>query len=408
MRIRSFFAPQSSGSGLSTLYRAARRDDADRVRAPVSGDGGSAVRPGFARDDVTIQSNDSANENAGIVSGGGSGASGSGRADGGIVGTSVRESSGRGPRFDEPIARNGYAWWYLDALSDDGQHGLSIIGLVGSVFSPFYAQARRNGPADPLAHCSMNVAVYGPKRNAWAFTEHGEMDVRRQRTALVIGDSSMEWENDILTVHFEEETAPLPGRISGVVRIHPLTLSADKPFVLDTHGRHRWGPIAPIARAEVELYRPGNVRWKGLAYVDTNAGSEPLEDGFSRWNWCRTTTKERMIVTYDALRRDRSRRTIQHVFHADGRTEPIAPLVERSLDRTKWGLSRDMRVDPHTQARLVRTLEDTPFYSRSEVLGSYLGEYAHGVHESLSLDRWKSRIVQFMLPYRMRRANPRT
>jgi len=253
----------------------------------------------------------------------------------------------------------------------------------------------------------MNVAVYGPKRNAWAFTEHGGSDVRRYRTALVIGQSSMEWENDVLTVRFEEKTTPLPGRISGVVRIHPQTLGEDKPFVLDRHGRHHWGPIAPIARAEVEIHRPGNVRWNGLAYVDTNAGSEPLEDGFTSWNWCRTTTKERMIVTYDAFRRDGSRHVIEHAFHANGRTEPMTRLVERSLDRTRWGLSRSMRVDPHTSARLIRTLEDTPFYSRSEVKGSYGGEYAHGVHESLSLDRWKSRIVQFMLPYRMRRVAPR-
>ncbi len=253
----------------------------------------------------------------------------------------------------------------------------------------------------------MNVAVYGPKRNAWAFTEQGGADVRRYRTALVIGSSSMEWENDSLTVRFEEKTSPLPGRISGVVRIFPQTLSEDKPFVLDTHGRHRWGPIAPIARAEVEMSRPGNVRWNGLAYVDTNAGAEPLEDGFSSWNWCRATTKERLVVTYDAFRRDGSRQLIQHAFHANGQTEKIEPLVERSLDRTRWGLSRTMRVDPHSSPRLVRTLEDTPFYSRSEVVGSYGGKVAHGVHESLSLDRWKSRIVQFMLPYRMRRASPR-
>jgi carotenoid 1,2-hydratase len=317
----------------------------------------------------------------------------------------VRESGGRGPRFDETIARNGYAWWYLDALSDDGQYGLSIIGLVGSVFSPFYAEARRQGPTDPLAHCSMNVAVYGPKRNAWAFTEHGRKDVRRDRASLVIGASSMEWEHDTLTVRFEEKTAPLPGRISGVVRIHPQTLSEDKPFVLDSHGHHHWGPIAPIARAEVEMREPGGVHWKGLAYVDTNAGSEPLEDGFRHWNWCRATTKERMIVTYDAFRRNGSRHLIQHAFYADGRTEGIENLIECPLDRTLWGLSRTMRVDRHTSGRLIRTLEDTPFYSRSEVRGSYLGAYAHGVHESLSLDRWKSRIVQFMLPRRMRRAS---
>jgi len=192
------------------------------------------------------------------------------------------------------------------------------------------------------------------------------------------------------------------------VRIHPKTLGEDKPFVLDSNGRHRWGPIAPIARAEVEIHRPDSARWKGLAYVDTNAGSEPLEDGFTSWNWCRSTTKERMIVTYDAFRRDGSRHVIQEAFFANGQTQPLEGLVERSLDRTRWGMPRTMRVDAQSPARLIRTLEDTPFYSRSEVQGSYLGEYAHGVHESLSLDRWKSRIVQFMLPYRMRREKPRT
>ena len=49
------------------------------------------------------------------------------------------------PRFDRPVPPNGYLWWYLDALSDDGRHGFTIIAFVGSVFSPYYAAARRRG-----------------------------------------------------------------------------------------------------------------------------------------------------------------------------------------------------------------------------------------------------------------------
>ena len=41
-----------------------------------------------------------------------------------------------GPRFDAPVPPGGYAWWYVDALSDDGRHGLTVIAFVGSVFSP--------------------------------------------------------------------------------------------------------------------------------------------------------------------------------------------------------------------------------------------------------------------------------
>ncbi|HVK66754.1 MAG TPA: carotenoid 1,2-hydratase [Polyangium sp.] len=317
----------------------------------------------------------------------------------------MRESRDRGPRFDEPIPRNGYAWWYLDALSDDGRSGVTIIGLLGSVFSPFYAAARKRGLADPLAHCSMNVALYGPQRDAWSFTERGGTDVRRYRNALVIGASSMEWQDDTFLVRFEEETAPLPGRVSGTVRIHPLATAHDS-FVLDTHGRHRWAPIAPIARAEVDIRRPESTRWTGMAYVDSNFGNEPLEDGFSGWNWSRATTRRRTVVTYDSVRRDGTRDLIQHSFGADGRSEPLEPLALARAPRTLWGMERPVRVDPGTSPELVRTLEDTPFYARSQLSGRYLGEHAHGVHEALSLDRFRTRVVQFMLPYRMRRVSP--
>ena len=59
-----------------------------------------------------------------------------------------------GPDFSVALARDGYAWWYVDALSDDGAHGLTIIAFIGSVFSPYYAWARRRGPADPARFCA--------------------------------------------------------------------------------------------------------------------------------------------------------------------------------------------------------------------------------------------------------------
>ena len=35
------------------------------------------------------------------------------------------------PSMRHATTRNGYAWWYLDALSDDGAHGLTIILFIG-------------------------------------------------------------------------------------------------------------------------------------------------------------------------------------------------------------------------------------------------------------------------------------
>ncbi len=40
--------------------------------------------------------------------------------------------------FDQPVPPR-LRWWYVDALSDDGQHGITLIAFIGSVFSPCYA-----------------------------------------------------------------------------------------------------------------------------------------------------------------------------------------------------------------------------------------------------------------------------
>ncbi len=45
-------------------------------------------------------------------------------------------SDPRGPDFGQAVAPGGYAWWYVDALSEDGTKALTIIAFVGSVFSP--------------------------------------------------------------------------------------------------------------------------------------------------------------------------------------------------------------------------------------------------------------------------------
>jgi len=66
----------------------------------------------------------------------------------------------RSERLDQEVEPGGYAWWYVDAISDDRRHGLTIIAFVGSVFSPYCAWS---GRADPLNHCAVAIALYGTK-----------------------------------------------------------------------------------------------------------------------------------------------------------------------------------------------------------------------------------------------------
>jgi carotenoid 1,2-hydratase len=203
--------------------------------------------------------------------------------------------------FDQPVASRGYRWWYIDALSEDGAHGITIIAFIGTVFSPWYAWAHRRGEVDPAEHCSVNVALYGtPKR--WAMTDRRASALKRDADTLAIGPSALRWDGTALTIDIEEVTAPIPSRLSGTVRVLPDAVS-DRAFVLDGAGRHRWQPIAARARVEVALTHP-TLSWSGPAYFDTNTGTVPLEDDFAEWDWCRAPMRDATAVLYNATRRD--------------------------------------------------------------------------------------------------------
>ena len=308
-----------------------------------------------------------------------------------------------GPRFDIPVGKNGYAWWYVDALSDDGKHGITIIALVGSVFSPYYAWARRRGDADPENFVAMNVALYGRPGARWAMTERGIKQLGRSSDEIRIGPSAMRWKDGSLHVALRETAVPFPRGIVGTLTLLPLGLNS-VDFTLDEQGRHRWWPIAPCARIVAEFERPA-LRWEGTAYFDSNRGSEPLENGFRSWNWSRAALPgNRTAVFYDLTDRMGGEKSIAYGFAPDGSAAALqSPPPLAPLPKILWRVGRTTRSDPGTRATVVRTLEDTPFYARSEVETSIDGGRAVGVHESLDLDRFDSRWCQFLLPFRMPR-----
>jgi carotenoid 1,2-hydratase len=73
------------------------------------------------------------------------------------------------------------------------------------------------------------------------------------------------------------------------------------------------------------------------------------------------------------------------------------------LTTTGWRIRRETRADAGGAATIVRTLEDTPFYARTLVSTQLLGVPVTAVHESLDLNRFASRWVQTLLPFRMPR-----
>ncbi|MGC4394573.1 carotenoid 1,2-hydratase [Hydrogenophaga crocea] len=309
--------------------------------------------------------------------------------------------------FDAPVPDGGYAWWYLDALSEDGRHGLTAIVFIGSVFSPYYAWAQQRGRGRALDHCAVNLALYaGPDAGAprgWTMTERGAGAVRQGRDALVIGPSEIAWDGEWLCLRVRERTAPWGRRIEGEIRVRPQALHATD-YPLDAAGRHRWTPIAPVARVQVALDAPA-LRWQGRAYLDSNRGDRPIAQDLQRWDWSRAAIgREGCAVFYDATRRDGSHAQWALRFGGTGAVHRVAePPPMSGLPRSAWGLRRRARADAGAPLRLHQPLEDGPFYARSVLRTRLLGWPADAIHETVDLDRWQRPLVQAMLPFRMPR-----
>ena len=272
------------------------------------------------------------------------------------------------------------------------------------MFSPYYARARartRAGAADPLAHCAINIAVYGPGAERWAFTEYGAAAVERGVDRLQVGHSRIGWEGDCLVIRFDERTPMFGQRVTGTVRLYPSALPGQRE-ALDARGRHAWWPVAPHAHVVAELTAPA-LTLRGSGYHDANFGSEPLEAGFCEWSWSRAALADRTAVLYDARRRDGSALQLGRLFHADGRVDPLSASQATSLGRTRWWIARSIRTDG-APATVVRTLLDTPFYARTQVATQVGAVPVRAMHESLSLSRFCSPVVQRLLSFRIRRS----
>ena len=293
-------------------------------------------------------------------------------------------------------------------MSGDRCHGITVIAFVGSVFSPYYAFARRRGSANPLDHCALNVALYGGRKR-WAMTERRSNVITRGEDHFTVGPSQVAWDGDSLTIEIDEITNPFPSRLRGTIRIYPSALT-NTSFDLDASGRHRWWPIAPCARVQVDLAKP-SLRWIGDGYFDLNHGDAPLEQDFAGWEWSRASTRRGTVISYDTSARDGqdsnqdSNQDNNLALRVDrsGTIERLEPLARTRLSRTGWRIARSARADAAVPVKVVRTLEDAPFYARSQLAATLFGETADVMHESLSLDRFRSPIVQAMLPFRMPR-----
>ncbi len=233
-------------------------------------------------------------------------------------------------------------------------------------------------------------------------TERPQRRVRRDADHFQVGPSGLSWDGDTLVIELDEISAPLPYRVRGTVRVIPDMIGTTA-FLLDPAGRHRWHPVAPRARVEVEMTHP-DVAWTGRGYFDSNFGDEPLEDAFDDWHWSRAHGEKNVSVLYEGRRRDGTPFDLALKFDRQGRWHDVVQPAPAPLPRTGWLVKRATRADAGTVPRVIKTWIDAPFYARTALATRLFGEDVTAIHESLSLARFRSPVVQSMLPYRMPRS----
>ncbi len=236
-------------------------------------------------------------------------------------------------------------------------------------------------------------------------TERSNGVSRQETDQLTIGPSHVRWTDEALEIDIVERDKrlfnPFRRPVRGKLRVIPRAINT-VAFGLDPDAKHRWHCLAPKARIELLMEEP-NVSWNGEGYLDSNFGSESLEEGFRVWHWSRAHTREGSVVNYEGVRRDGSHFASALRFTKDGQPEPAELPMVAPLPRTFWQIDRKTRAD-RGHARVLDTWEDSPFYARSQLLTQLYGERVVAVQESLDLDRFKSPVTQFMLPFRMPRA----
>jgi carotenoid 1,2-hydratase len=413
--------PRASGLGAGELDRGGDDSEPTALGDAVFREPGIDLRPStIFTMGRTAKTHQRTSEDSGPLSRGRSRSPGRRRPDGDALG-GHRDSTGTRDAFglealDAVPPRGGYAWWYVDIVSDDGRWSLVFIAFTGFVFSPSYKKARASkGGGDPLEHVAINVALYDRHtRTRWALNEGGKESRRASRDELSIGNSSISYQRNKsgaligIELSIDEPTTRffgIPGeRLRGQVTLRPTASPSPVLELASEPALHRWQVVAPVARAKVSLSAP-NLSFSGHGYADANRGDGPIEDAFSSWRWSRRSLGGCTEVAYDVTPRIGERRAFW--LSADGHATQAAEAGKvRSLAaRTSpWGVAMptiEIAGDGARAIRIVRKpealLDDSPFYSRWSLAGG-------GIGESLDLDRFAHPFVQHLLGYRIHRA----
>ena len=293
-----------------------------------------------------------------------------------------------------PDTAGAYRWFYADVTA--GEYSAVFIFMVGSLFSPRYSVGAARG-ARPLEHCAVNFVLYHRgTRQRWVLSEYPRASVQRGGHALRIGRSLLEYTPEgVVRMEVDERCAPLGGRVRARLVLEPRAPAADEVRLVPGLP-HFWRPLAPRARARLEVHSEGVVA-EGLGYHDTNHGAELLGARLPRWHWARVHGPEETVVDYH---RPFGGAPLRVTAGALGtRSERALRTEARPTSLTGWGLRVPARLYAgHQAVGEPRLLESSPFYARVEARRDGLDVMG----EVADFRRFHSPLIRWMAHFRTR------
>lgn len=297
-----------------------------------------------------------------------------------------------------PSENQGFVWWYVDLVGDDGS-GIVIIWGLRNPFLPI-SYASKLGP-------SVSIVIYEHGQKVFNLHQvHDEQQYSQDRYRWTVGDSTFEWTRrfgrGLLTISLD---CPIPGsddRLTG-----ELSVWGDdkkRPSSQPESASLGWCHFVVDGSGEGSLqWGSQSIMVNGRAYFDTNGSQRDITDiGIHSWCWGRLTSPSQSYVWFDT--KGEHPETLILSTAAEGEIASMSGQVDlRVSGRTRFGTDRATSVsvvigNEPVHLRLGEPVETGPFYQRYLVECDLQGERYEGVVERVFVDRMNLPIWNRLVP----------
>lgn len=358
----------------------------------------------------------------------------------------IREAPALDPdRFFDFQNPGSQEWWYFDALSDDGLHGLVVVFYAALPFDPDYgreALAYLRNPTrkrpHPRDYCAIGISWYHQGKTA-AYALNGyRRDLFRHSSSpfqVCIDGNELAREDAQYRLRIETPASIGHALVEADLTFRPVPTTVPLERNLGTKDRpHHWIVASSDCRVSgtVRVRRGGRgeiiraVAFQGRGYHDHNAGVDEISLAMKRWHWGRVHAGADTHVYYHAIPWTGPTHSLWITLRDGAATRIIDPanvteLAPARAHPLRFPQDHGLTVEPTCLdgTKLVRyhrrAVDSGPFYTRwlSEFHIHQNGLRASdlesgspgtlGLSELLETRNLHTSLSRFMIPFRLKK-----